>query len=108
VAGVGGMSGPPQVERSPDSTQGGTGSLRQSVEKRIKEIVVKKLGVDEKEVTPNARFVDDFGADELDMVVLIMALDDAFDIEIPYADAKKLHTVQDAVDYISTHTKAGK
>ena len=77
-----------------------------SIEDRVKKIVVEQLGVKEDEVTPNASFVDDLGADSLDTVELVMAFEEAFDIEIPDEDAEKIRTVQDAVDYISKHGKA--
>ena len=79
-----------------------------SVEERVKQIIVEQLGVDEAEVTPTASFVDDLGADSLDQVELVMAFEEAFDIEIPDEDAEKIRTVQDAVDYIGKHAKAGK
>ena len=72
---------------------------------RVKKIVVEQLGVEESEVTPTANFVDDLGADSLDLVELIMALEEEFSnqakkIEIPDEDAEKITTVQEAVDYI--------
>ena len=79
-----------------------------SVEERVKQIIVEQLGVDEAEVTPTASFVDDLGADSLDTVELVMAFEEAFDIEIPDEDAEKIRTVQDAIDYIGKHAKAGK
>ena len=79
-----------------------------SVEERVKQIIVEQLGTDESEVTANASFVDDLGADSLDTVELVMAFEEAFDIEIPDEDAEKIRTVQDAVDYISKHAKATK
>lgn len=79
-----------------------------SVDERVKQIIVEQLGVDEAEVTPNASFVDDLGADSLDTVELVMAFEEAFEIEIPDEDAEKIRTVQDAVDYIGKHAKAGK
>jgi acyl carrier protein len=75
------------------------------VEERVKQIIVDQLGVDEGEVTPNASFVDDLGADSLDTVELVMAFEEAFDIEIPDEDAEKIRTVKDAVDYINAHAK---
>ncbi len=78
------------------------------VEDKVKEIIVEQLGVDESEVTPNASFVDDLGADSLDTVELVMALEEAFNLEIPDEDAEKIRTVQDALDYIKKHAKAGK
>jgi len=79
-----------------------------STEERVKQIIVEQLGVDEGEVTPKASFVDDLGADSLDTVELVMAFEEAFDIEIPDEDAEKIRTVQDAVTYIEQHAKASK
>ena len=79
-----------------------------SVDEKVKQIIVEQLGVDEAEVTPNASFVDDLGADSLDTVELVMAFEEAFDIEIPDEDAEKIRTVQDAVDYISKNAKVSK
>ncbi|MCX8124353.1 MAG: acyl carrier protein [Spirochaetes bacterium] len=67
---------------------------------KIKKIIVDQLGVDESEVTPQASFVDDLGADSLDTVELVMALEEEFGIEIPDEDAEKLLTVEDVVKYI--------
>ncbi len=67
---------------------------------KVKEIVVEQLGVDEEEVTEQASFVDDLGADSLDIVELVMALEEEFDLEIPDEDAEKIVTVGDAVNYI--------
>jgi len=79
-----------------------------SVDERVKQIIVEQLGVDEGEVTPNASFVDDLGADSLDTVELVMAFEEAFDIEIPDEDAEKIRTVKDAIDYINSHAKGSK
>jgi len=79
-----------------------------SVDDRVKQIIVEQLGVDEAEVTPNASFVDDLGADSLDTVELVMAFEEAFEIEIPDEDAEKIRTVKDAVDYINAHAKGSK
>ena len=79
--------------------------MRKAVEERVKQIIVEQLGVDEGEVTPNASFVDDLGADSLDTVELVMAFEEAFDIEIPDEEAEKIRTVKDAVDYINAHSK---
>ncbi len=73
-----------------------------SVEERVKKIVVEQLGVNEGEVKPGASFVDDLGADSLDTVELVMALEEEFDCEIPDEQAEKITTVQQAVDYINT------
>jgi len=79
-----------------------------SVDDKVKQIIVEQLGVDEAEVTPTAHFIDDLGADSLDIVELVMAFEEAFEIEIPDEDAEKIRTVQDAIDYIGKHGKAGK
>lgn len=71
------------------------------VEEKVKEIISKQLGVDQSEVTPEASFVEDLGADSLDTVELVMAFEEAFNIEIPDEDAEKISRVKDAVDYIS-------
>ena len=75
-----------------------------SVEEKVKEIIVDQLGVDEKQVNAEASFIDDLGADSLDTVELVMALEEEFDIEIPDEDAEKIATVQNAVDYIKGQT----
>ena len=75
-----------------------------SVEEKVKEIIVDQLGVDEKQVNSEASFIDDLGADSLDTVELVMALEEGFDIEIPDEDAEKIATVQNAVDYIKGQT----
>ena len=77
-----------------------------SVREKVKQIIVEQLGVDEAEVKPEAHFVDDLGADSLDVVELIMALEEEFGLEIRDEDAEKLTTVQQAVEYIDTHAKA--
>ena len=71
-----------------------------AVEEKVKQIIVEQLGVDEGEVTPNASFVDDLGADSLDTVELVMAFEEEFDLEIPDEDAEKITTVGDAISYI--------
>ena len=75
-----------------------------SVEEKVKEIIVDQLGVDEKQVTTSASFIDDLGADSLDTVELVMALEEEFDVEIPDEEAEKIEKVQDAIDYIKNHT----
>ena len=72
---------------------------------KVKQIISEQLGVDEDEVTTTASFVDDLGADSLDQVELVMALEEKFEIEIPDDDAEKMRTVQDAIDYIEKHAK---
>jgi len=76
-----------------------------SVEERVKHIIVEQLGVDEDEVKAGASFVDDLGADSLDVVELVMALEEEFGLEISDEDAEKLTTVQHAVEYISKNGK---
>jgi len=75
--------------------------------KRVREIVAEQLGVDVEEVTSEASFTDDLGADSLDTVELVMALEEEFGIEIPDEDAEKISTVGDAVTYIESHTSIG-
>jgi acyl carrier protein len=75
-----------------------------SVEEKVKEIILDQLGVDEKQVNPEASFIDDLGADSLDTVELVMALEEEFDVEIPDEDAEKIGTVQNAINYIKDHT----
>ncbi len=75
-----------------------------SVEDKVKEIIVDQLGVDEKQVNPNASFIDDLGADSLDTVELVMAFEEEFDIEIPDEEAEKISSVQHAIDYIQSRT----
>lgn len=74
-----------------------------SVADKVKKIIVEQLGVEENAVTPAASFVNDLGADSLDTVELVMAFEEAFDIEIPDEDAEKIATVKDAVEYIEKH-----
>lgn len=75
-----------------------------AVEQKVKEIIVEQLGVDEGQVEPSASFVDDLGADSLDIVELVMAFEEAFDLDVPDEEAEKLKTVKDAVDYIKAKT----
>jgi acyl carrier protein len=72
---------------------------------KVKQIIAEQLGVDENEITPSSSFVEDLGADSLDTVELVMALEENFSIEIPDEDAEKIRTVQDAIDYIDKHAK---
>jgi len=76
-----------------------------SVEQKVKQIIVEQLGVDEAQVDPTASFVDDLGADSLDIVELVMAFEEAFDLDIPDEDAEKIATVKNAVDYIESKKK---
>lgn len=73
------------------------------IETKVKQIIVDELGVDENEVTPNARFIDDLGADSLDTVELVMRFEEEFGIEIPDEDAEKIQSVRDAYNYIDQH-----
>lgn len=73
------------------------------IAKRVKEIITEQLGVEESTVVPEASFMDDLGADSLDTVELVMALEEEFDIEIPDEDAEKIQTVNDAIEYITEH-----
>ena len=75
-----------------------------SVEEKVREIIVDQLGVDEKQVIADAAFIDDLGADSLDTVELVMALEEEFDVEIPDEEAEKISKVQDAIDYIKNNT----
>jgi acyl carrier protein len=77
----------------------------ENVEQRVKKIVAEQLGVAEGEIKNESSFVDDLGADSLDTVELVMALEEEFETEIPDEEAEKIATVQQAVDYIGSHTK---
>jgi acyl carrier protein len=74
---------------------------RMDIAAKVKEIIIDKLGSDEAEIQPNARFIEDLGADSLDSVELIMKFEEEFDIEIPDTDSERIKSVQDAIDYIS-------
>ncbi|MDD2852942.1 MAG: acyl carrier protein [Desulfuromonadaceae bacterium] len=74
------------------------------IAKRVKEIVAEQLGVEEAQVSNESSFMDDLGADSLDTVELVMALEEEFDIEIPDEDAEKIQTVNDAIEYITEHS----
>ena len=75
------------------------------IQERVKKIVVEQLGVKEEEVKNEASFVDDLGADSLDTVELVMALEEEFDTEIPDEEAEKITTVQSAIDYVQAHAE---
>jgi acyl carrier protein len=79
-----------------------------AVEDRVKEIIVEQLGVDAGQVTERAKFVEDLGADSLDTVELVMALEEEFSIEIPDEDAEKITSVGDAINYIVAHSEKEK
>lgn len=75
------------------------------IEQKVKDIIVEQLGVKKEQVTENASFIDDLGADSLDTVELVMALEEEFNIEIPDEEAEKIRTVGEAINYINTHGK---
>jgi len=77
--------------------------MAKPVEERVKEIIVEQLGVEEDEVLPAAKFIEDLGADSLDTVELVMAFEEEFDLEIPDEDAEKIGRVSEAVSYIEQH-----
>ena len=79
-----------------------------AIEDKVRQIIIDQLGVDPAEIKPAASFVDDLSADSLDRVELIMAFEEAFGMEIPDADAEKIATVGDAVNYIQSHAKSVK
>ena len=79
-----------------------------SVEQKVKEIIVEQLGVEESQVTETAKFVDDLGADSLDVVELVMAFEEQFGLEIPDEEAEKITRVKEAIEYIEQHAKAKK
>jgi acyl carrier protein len=76
-----------------------------AIEDKVKEIIVDQLGVDAEQVTPEASFIDDLGADSLDTVELVMAFEEEFNLEIPDEDAEKIKTVGNAMEYIKGHAK---
>jgi len=80
--------------------------MAKPVEERVKEIVCEQLGVEEDEVTPTAKFIEDLGADSLDTVELVMAFEEEFGLEIPDEDAEKIVTVGNAIQYIKDNTEA--
>ncbi len=71
-----------------------------NIEKKVKQIIAEQLGISEEEVLPEASFIEELGADSLDIVELVMAMEEEFEIEIPDEDAEKLLTVQNAIDYV--------
>lgn len=83
-----------------------TGDLKMSVNPKVKDIIVEQLGVDPEKVKSEASFIDDLGADSLDIVELVMAMEEEFDLEIPDEDAEKLKTVNDVQSYLSSKGKA--
>ena len=79
--------------------------MADSIIEKVKDIIAEELGVDREEVTDNARFIDDLGADSLDTVELVMRFEEEFGIEIPDEDAEKIQSVRDAINYIDEHKK---
>ena len=79
-----------------------------SVKERVIDIVAEQLGVDKEKITPETSFVNDLGADSLDVVELVMQFEEAFDLEIPDEDAEKIKTVKDATEYIEKNAKGSK
>jgi acyl carrier protein len=73
------------------------------IQGKVKKIIAEQLSVAEEDVVPEASFVDDLGADSLDLVELIMAMEETFEVSIPDEDAEKIKTVQDAIDYVAKH-----
>jgi acyl carrier protein len=82
-----------------------TVTAKKEVVEKVRQIISEQLGVDEAEVTPSASFTDDLGADSLDQVELVMALEEEFDLQINDEDTEKMTTVQSAIDYIEKHVK---
>jgi acyl carrier protein len=90
----------------PRATSGKDTKNMSDIEQRVKKIVAEQLGVNEAEIKIESSFVDDLGADSLDTVELVMALEDEFETEIPDEEAEKITTVQQAIDYVKAHPKA--
>jgi acyl carrier protein len=76
-----------------------------TIEQKVKNIIADQLGVGEEEIKPTASFIEDLGADSLDIVELVMAMEEEFEVEIPDEEAENIKTVQDAVNYVTTHKK---
>ena len=79
--------------------------MAQDIPSEVKRIIKEQLDVDEKDIKPESSFIDDLGADSLGLVELVLAFEEAFEIDIPDEDTEKIRTVQDAMDYIEKHTK---
>lgn len=80
-------------------------ATKKEIVEKVRQIVSEQLGVDDAEVTPSASFVDDLGADSLDQVELVMALEEAFNLEVGDEDVEKILTVQSAIDYVEKHAR---
>ncbi|HXZ42419.1 MAG TPA: acyl carrier protein [Terriglobales bacterium] len=80
-------------------------ATKKELVEKVRQIISEQLGIDEAEITPNASFIDDLGADSLDQVELVMALEEAFDLDISDEDTEKMLRVQDAIDYVEKHAK---
>ncbi|HUB06731.1 MAG TPA: acyl carrier protein [Myxococcales bacterium] len=76
-----------------------------SVEQKVKSIIAEQLGVGEEEIKPESSFIEDLGADSLDIVELVMAMEEEFEVEIPDEEAEHIKTVGDAINYVNTHKK---
>jgi acyl carrier protein len=76
-----------------------------TIEQKVKNIIADQLGVGEEEIKPTSSFIEDLGADSLDIVELVMAMEEEFEVEIPDEEAENIKTVQDAVNYVTTHKK---
>jgi acyl carrier protein len=79
--------------------------MSSAIEAKVKSIIADQLGVGEDEIKPESSFIEDLGADSLDIVELVMAMEEEFEVEIPDEEAENIKTVQDAVNYINTHKK---
>ncbi len=79
-----------------------------TTEEKVKQIISEQLGIEESEITPNSSFADDLGADSLDQVELVMALEEAFELEISDEDAEKIRTVRDVLEYVEKNAKVSK
>ena len=80
-------------------------AAKRELHEKVRQIISEQLGIDEAEITPSASFIEDLGADSLDQVELVMALEEAFDLEIADEDAEKILRVQDALEYVEKHAK---